>query len=361
MGIFNSMQEAKNKEVLKFSFSVPVLNSEKYLERCLKSIREQEYPQDQVEIFVVDAGSQDRTLDIARKYTDKIYPNPLIIGEYGMKVAVGHATGDLLVMFAADNELPRKDWLKELNFFFRAMPHVSAFWGGAKASFDDPPMNHYYELIQSEPLAYFLNQNLKGYLKQSSGRACFNGNEYSIFKVDPEKPLCWGANGLVYRLSQVRDIFLQEGYIGDNEVFQEMVRKGFSTVAYSAQIPTYHHTVSSLKHWISKWKRNYSKIFLPTRKERQIDWFYAGNFRLKMLLWLLYSLNPLLTVPHSLYLAWAQKNKLWLYHPIACFCQTVVYLYYSFVLREGRKVMIESLLGQNYRSLTAIKEGVSDC
>ena len=328
---------------LKFSFSVPVLNSEKYLERCLNSIQEQDYPSELIEILVVDAGSKDHTLDIARKYTDKIYPNPLIIGEYGMKIAVCHATGDLLVMFAADNELPTKDWLKELNFFFSVMPHVSAFWGGAKASADDPPINHYYELIQSEPLAYFLNQNLKQYLKSPSEHACFNGHEYSIFKVDPAKPLCWGANGMVYRLSQVKDIFLRDGYIGDNEVFQEMVRKDFSTVAYSAQLPTYHHTVSSLKHWITKWKRNYSVIFLPTRKERKIDWFYAGHFRLKMFFWILYSLNPFLTIPHSLYLAFVQKNKFWLYHPATCFCQTVVYLYYSLALKEGRKVIIETL------------------
>ncbi|MFZ5899682.1 MAG: glycosyltransferase, partial [Bacillota bacterium] len=45
-----------------------VRDEEAYLERCLNSVK------DQVdEIVIVDTGSRDRTLELARHYTQKLY------------------------------------------------------------------------------------------------------------------------------------------------------------------------------------------------------------------------------------------------------------------------------------------------
>lgn len=50
------------------SVVVPTKNSEKYLERCLKSIINQSYRN--IELIVVDNGSSDRTIDIAKQYAN---------------------------------------------------------------------------------------------------------------------------------------------------------------------------------------------------------------------------------------------------------------------------------------------------
>lgn len=55
----------------KISVVIPALNEEKYIEQTLKSIRNQDYG-GRVEIVVVDGGSKDRTVKIARKYADKV-------------------------------------------------------------------------------------------------------------------------------------------------------------------------------------------------------------------------------------------------------------------------------------------------
>ena len=52
------------------SVIVPVYNSEKYLEECLESIINQTYPN--IEIIAVDDGSDDSSLDILEKYSNKI-------------------------------------------------------------------------------------------------------------------------------------------------------------------------------------------------------------------------------------------------------------------------------------------------
>lgn len=330
------------KRSLKFSFSIPTLNSEKYLEYCLESIMGQDYPKDNIEIIIADAGSVDRTLSIAAKYTSLIFDNKLKLGEYGTKIAVENATGDLFVVFAADNGLVGKDWLRRVSTIFEKHKDLSCFWGKMIASDDDPPIMHYYELIQSEPLAHFLNKELDLYLRKAKEED-YSGVAYKTFSVDPKRPLCWGANGIVYKLSDVKDLFFSGKYIGDNEIFQYMIESGKNKVAYSFQINIYHHTVSSVRQWVKKWKRNFTQIFLKTRKQRRIDWFYYGNFRIKMLLWLVYSLIPIFSISHSLYRMAYDRNVYWFYHPLLCFLQTSTYLYWTIILPEGRKALLDHI------------------
>ncbi|MBO8161809.1 MAG: glycosyltransferase [Thermosipho sp. (in: Bacteria)] len=61
----------ENKEKPLVSVITPTYNSEKTIERCLESIKDQTYKN--VEIIVVDKGSTDKTVEIAKKYTDKVF------------------------------------------------------------------------------------------------------------------------------------------------------------------------------------------------------------------------------------------------------------------------------------------------
>ncbi|MBL7198111.1 MAG: glycosyltransferase [Candidatus Omnitrophica bacterium] len=336
--------------LLKFSFSIPVFNSARYLDGCLKSIRNQSYPQDLVELLVVDAGSTDDTIEIAKKYNARIFRNPKRLGEYGMKIAVANATGDLLVMFAADNGLAQKDWLAKVAEIYLTHQDLAALWGRMIASKDDASIMRYYELIQSEPLAYFINKNLHYYLETARKEKLNDLENYYLFNVQKERPICWGANGLVYRLQYVKDIFAREGYIGDNEIFQYMVEKGHNLVAYSFDLNIYHHTVVSVWDWVKKWKRNFVNIFLETRNQRRIDWFYYGNFKLKLFFWLIYSLIPIFSIVHSVYLVIRNRNIYWLYHPLVSFLQTITYVFWALRLPKGRLWFKEQILGRGILS-----------
>ena len=47
------------------SIVIPTRNSEKTLERCLRSIDEQDYPKEKMKLIIVDAFSSDKTVEIA--------------------------------------------------------------------------------------------------------------------------------------------------------------------------------------------------------------------------------------------------------------------------------------------------------
>lgn len=77
-----------NKPII--SVIIPTKNSEKFLDECLKSIKNQTYKK--IEIIVVDNNSYDKTKEIASKYTKKIFnfgPERSAQVNFGAKKALG--------------------------------------------------------------------------------------------------------------------------------------------------------------------------------------------------------------------------------------------------------------------------------
>lgn len=52
-----------------FSIIIPAYNSEKYIEKCIDSILEQDYDMSKVEIIIIDDGSSDNTRKLIEKYS----------------------------------------------------------------------------------------------------------------------------------------------------------------------------------------------------------------------------------------------------------------------------------------------------
>ena len=90
--------------VQKISIITVVLNTEKTIERTIKSVISQPY--DNVQYIIIDGGSTDGTLDIINKYRDNI---DIIVSEsdYGLYHAMNKGieltTGDIIGMINADD------------------------------------------------------------------------------------------------------------------------------------------------------------------------------------------------------------------------------------------------------------------
>lgn len=84
----------------KISVIIPTLNEEAVIGLALQSIRETS----EVEIIVVDGGSQDQTLEIARRYAETL-SSGLGRGRQ-MNKGARHARGKILLFLHADSILP---------------------------------------------------------------------------------------------------------------------------------------------------------------------------------------------------------------------------------------------------------------
>lgn len=87
------------------SIVVPVYNGEKYIKEALDSILEQDYPN--LELFVLDDGSTDNTIDILKEYKKKFFwETHKNRGQAGtLNKGFQMAKGELLAYLSADDTL----------------------------------------------------------------------------------------------------------------------------------------------------------------------------------------------------------------------------------------------------------------
>lgn len=87
------------------SICMMVRDEEKNLKRCLDAVKSL-VDRDDVELIIVDTGSKDSTVDIAREYTDKVYFHPWNNNFAAMRnVTVSYARGEYILIMDADEVL----------------------------------------------------------------------------------------------------------------------------------------------------------------------------------------------------------------------------------------------------------------
>jgi glycosyltransferase involved in cell wall biosynthesis len=90
---------------MEFSIIVPTYMEEGCIEKCLRSIVEQQYKRTEFEIIVSDARSTDNTTDIARRFADSVIVKDRKGIAYGRNAGAKNASGDILVFVDADATL----------------------------------------------------------------------------------------------------------------------------------------------------------------------------------------------------------------------------------------------------------------
>ena len=102
---------------MRYSIIVPVYNTEKYIDKCLKSIFSNTYKN--FEVIIVNDGSTDKTEDIINKYIKK-YDNIIYIKQKNMGLSLARnngvkkATGDYLLFIDSDDYV-EKNLLENIN------------------------------------------------------------------------------------------------------------------------------------------------------------------------------------------------------------------------------------------------------
>lgn len=102
------------------SIAMIVKNEEKNLDRCLKSLKSLDNILN-YEIVIVDTGSEDDTINIAKKYTNKVYKKLWTNNFAEMRnISIDYCKGDWILILDADEALENP---KELIKFFKEGSH----------------------------------------------------------------------------------------------------------------------------------------------------------------------------------------------------------------------------------------------
>jgi len=276
-------------ELPKISISLPTFNEEKHIELCLDSLSNLNYPKNRLEVFVVDAGSTDATLDIAKKYSIvEVINNPEKDTHIGKMLGLKRATGKYWTYFDADLQVNGKDWAHAMLRPLEEDNNITASISRYRSHKGDSWIEKYINLdpIGRDTLFAWFTPSIQSTItKQKTGYAIC---KYKVGNIPPE-------GRCLYRTSLLKE------KVGDFKRFRELdtlqilTSSGHNTFAYVPNPGYYHRHPQTLTDLRNKRKRNAMKNYIPGNKKGYIvyKWFDLANPKdfLKMCALLIYAFS----------------------------------------------------------------------
>ena len=326
--------------MIQVSFVIPVLNSQKVLKTCLNSIVKQKYPRSSYEIIIIDGGSTDKTLSIAKIYNSKIYKNPLKTAEAGKAVGVRQAKGQYICLIDSDNILPSSNWLSQMLF----------------------PLKEDSQLIGSEPISFTYRKH-SGFIERYSSLIGANdpyafitgvydrqnliNNQWTGLKIDQIdkkqyikvtlKPLSLiptiGANGTIFKTEFLKNN-LTSDYFFDIDIISQVLTKTKKPFFFAKVKVGIIHTFceSSIKKFIRKQLRRLTDYYLY-KKLRQYDWSPVNQqSQIKFILYTILIIPALIDSFRGFF---KKPDPVWFFHPFFCLITLILYTFITLKFKLG--------------------------
>jgi glycosyltransferase involved in cell wall biosynthesis len=318
------------------------LNSEKYIKRCLDSVYKQNYPKAKLEVFVVDGGSTDNTLEIARRYPVKILNNPKKLAEPAKTLGYKHATGEFFLYLDSDAELVSSDWFKKIITPLLVDETLAGSFTRYSPGEKQTAFNRY---VSFNPLQLW---SMLSYLLPSIEDVTIaNRKGYRIIKVYPQK--CPPVGICLYRKRWLDEVITDPerfNYV-DIAIPIQLAELGHDKFAYVATAGLYHRR-GGLRREMLRLKRDVIVTYLPVIGERKFNYidFSKPLDILKIILWVLWvdSIIPSLVV--GIYKTFKYKDTSGLYELPTNFLLTNYIIILFLIDPNGRKLVRRIILGR---------------
>lgn len=309
------------------SIIIPTYNSSKTLFACLNSIYEQDYPKDNIEIIIADAGSTDDTIVIAREFTNKIYPNPRKTGEAGKAVGVKHASGDIVALIDSDNILPERNWLSRMTAPFSDLEVTGAEPLYYTYRPEDGFITRYCALMgMNDPLCLFTGNYdrmnfITGKWTEMPVKETDMGDYLQVELNDRKLPTI-GANGFLVRKELLEKCSVND-YLFDIDVVYELVMQGHTKFA-KVKTGIIHIFSGSLSTFIRKQRRRIRDYgYYEKMGVRKYPW--SALPKVKLLQFIAYTVTVFPLIGQAV-LGWKRKRDVaWFFHIVACWATLLVY------------------------------------
>ena len=194
------------------SVIIPTLQEEAYVEKILSRLKKVLRP---VEVIVVDGGSRDKTVEIAKRFADKVYSIRKRGIASGKNYGAKQANGDLLIFLDTDIVFPL-DFVEKTRKVFEDSTVVGATCNIMPSQFK----------LGATSFFYFYNRLLRGFTRiKPHSRGEFFAVRKNVFmrvKGFDETMPCLEDHELANRLSKLgRFVF-----ISDLTVYESLRRFG---------------------------------------------------------------------------------------------------------------------------------------
>jgi len=215
---------------MKVSVVVPFLNEDKYIERCARSLLDQDFDRDEYEIIFIDNGSGDESAEIIRKYPGIVLLREEQAGSYAARNrGIGVAKGEVIAFTDGDCEVS-KDWVTRI-YTGMESTRASIVLGTRRFNSDESAVLQMFEDYENAKVQY-------------------------ILEMQPQKRYCFGfTNNMAVKaeLFERIGLFCDVRRGGDTEFVQRYVSSGHNTeCAFLPGMAVLHLEIANIADWLKK-------------------------------------------------------------------------------------------------------------
>ncbi len=312
---------------------IATYNSENTIDQCLTSIRNQEYPQEKIDIILADGGSKDSTLKKVKKYNVTFIhvPPDKQNAEYNKGVGVRYAKGEILLMIDHDNVLPHTKWLKKMVQPFLENKEIV---GVETLRYHYDPklslLDRYFALFGAgDPLAFYFGKSDRLsfiYNKYNLYGKAKDVGDYYIVKFIPHKIPTLGANGfLIRRKELVENAQIDGDHFFHIDVNVDLIKKGFNTYAFVKEDIIHLTGYKNISNFLYR-KGLYVKQFhIQTHAMRRYSLVFEDEDKWKLVKFIFYSVTIIKPTIDATRGYIKIQDSAWFLHPFLCLALVIIY------------------------------------
>lgn len=307
-----------NKDIF-FSIVMPTYNSERTIGKALASIRNQKFDQETIEILVIDGGSTDRTIEIARKYGASIIYNKERVPEAAKRLGYQQAKGKWIIKQDSDEVYVDDMQLAKKKEFIDSNPDVYCLLSDRLLPGKGCGVSCAYLNYCGDPFSYIVYR-LRGSIVRENERFLYKqdvkGNVYRYKKGD-QYPI--GDGGCTaFNIEKFRELF------GENYDCQEYVnlstQKLLELTGFMGCIPNdniFHYSKADFRSYLKKVRfKIHFNLYGLNALGYAVKAENDSKYRRRKWLFVLYAASVILPIIDSIKMAVGQQDITFLLHCI---------------------------------------------
>ncbi|MEK9207728.1 MAG: glycosyltransferase family 2 protein [Patescibacteria group bacterium] len=327
------------------TFIITTLNSKVNLGICLECLSAQEYPKRLIEVLILDGGSTDGTIELAKKFPQaKVIKAGMSDNQEGRRyLGFKKAKFDLVCVLDSDNYLQDRQWIKKMIQPLIENPDVvSSFTLHYQYDPNQTIFNRYIALFGgNDPVVYYLGKadRTKWTNKKwpRSNQIISYKKGYALVKFSYHDFPTLGSNGSIIRKEFLNLKKLSADTFFHTDILFDLLKQGRDTHAV-VDTAVLHATSTTLKKHLQK-RQGYMRLHhLQMLSKRRFKIFDYRSIRdwVKLAGFIIISTTGVIPLAESLWGYRKTKDNAWFLHPLVCF---------SFLLIYGQAILVHAFYG----------------
>ena len=318
----------------------------KIFKQSLESIKNQKYPRDKIEQIVVDGGSTNGTIGLAKSYGCIVMERSDLEYETEMRKSLGikKAKNEIILFLEADNILVGKSWLKTMVLPFVENKHIFSTFSMHNNFFKNMPLlTKYCALIgASDPPVCYLGKADKIMLDQEKydkGEILKNLPRYYVVKFTKENLPTLGDNGHMVRRSIINKVNKDPRIFLHTDAFFDMLCLGYNTYGVVKNSIIHHIGADILKLYQRRvvYKERFRDAYIRKRVYLIFDYRSAKD-RWNLFKFMFFSFTFIQPFLRALKGYLKIHEPAWFLHPVVCFVAAVMYTKSEIKYQIGKSI-----------------------